>query len=123
MLILKKEIPLLEEDIEKVVEDEIENIYLSESTKVLFWIDEQVFAEKSGKEEDVVNKCCESLYFKTPQINNEIVNRSEISTGADKTCKIIIHLSNIRIKRIAVIFIEEQIRRRPFIELFFVVQE
>lgn len=88
--VLKKEIPLLEEDIEKVVEDEIENIYLSESAKVLFWIDEQVFAEKSGKEEDVVNKCCESLYFKTPQINNEIVNRSEISTGATKRARLTI---------------------------------
>lgn len=86
--VLKKEIPLLEEDIVKEVEDTLAELYLAEDTRVLFWQNDNVKTFSAQKEEFAVNACCEEIYNKTPIINNEIINRRVISTAQTKKARI-----------------------------------
>lgn len=86
--VMKKEIPLLEEDIVKEVEDKMTEIYLSEDTKVLFWLDNKVRVESHSQVESAVNYCCEEIYFKTPLINNEIINRANLTTSQTKKARL-----------------------------------
>lgn len=87
--ILKKELPLLVDDLTRELEDIIFNIYEEDDdTKVLFFDGERVRNAKAGNEEVAVNICCENIYFKTPIINNEMVNRSEISTAQTRKTRL-----------------------------------
>lgn len=86
--VLQREIPLLEEDLVKVVEDELDAIYSSDEAKVFYWTDGKVKSASQNQEENAVNKCCEELYLKTPIINNEIINRVHISTAQTKKARL-----------------------------------
>lgn len=86
--VLRKEIPLLEEDIVKAVEDQVEELFQSEDTKVLFWSKGKVLIESAGREEKAVNACCEEVYSKTPLINNEIINRANITTAQTRKSRL-----------------------------------
>lgn len=86
--VLQREIPLLEEDLIKVVEDELEAIYESDETKVYYWVDGKVKVDSQKQEENAVNICCEQLYHKTPIINNEMINRVVISTAQTKKARL-----------------------------------
>ena len=86
--IMKKEIPLLEEDIVKEVEDQMSEVYSVEDAQVLFWSKDRVLVEETAKEENAVNICCEEIYFKTPLINNEIINRANITTAQTKKARL-----------------------------------
>jgi hypothetical protein len=86
--VLQREIPLLEEDLVKIVEDELEIIYSSVDTKVFYWSADKVKTGSQGQEENAVNKCCEELYSKTPIINNEIINRVHILTAQTKKARL-----------------------------------
>lgn len=86
--VLQREIPLLEEDLVKVVEDELDAIYSSDETKVFYWTDGKVKSDSQNQKENAVNKCCEELYLKTPIINNEIINRVHISTAQTKKARL-----------------------------------
>lgn len=86
--VLQREIPLLEEDLVKIVEDELDAIYLSDETKVYYWADGKVKVESQKHEENAVNTCCEQLYHKTPIINNEMINRVVISTAQTKKARL-----------------------------------
>lgn len=86
--VLKKEIPLLEEDIVKAVSDQIEDLFSSSEAKVLFWKKGKVVSERAVMEEKAVNLCCEEVYYKTPIINNEIINRTAILTSQTKRARL-----------------------------------
>ena len=86
--ILQREIPLLEEDLIKVVEDELEEIYSAEETKVFFWLKGSVMVTSTEHEENAVNRCCEEIYYKTPIINNELINRVQIPTAPTKKARL-----------------------------------
>ena len=86
--VMKKEMPLLEEDLVKEVEDNVTEIYSADDTKVLFWSKEKVETKNSSQEESAVNICCEEIYFKTPLINNEIINRANITTAQTKKARL-----------------------------------
>ena len=88
--VLKKEIPLLEEDIVKDVEDELDEVYSSEDARVLFWQDDAVKMLGAGQEERAVNACCADIYIKTPVINNEMINRRLISTTQTRKARLTI---------------------------------
>ena len=89
--ILQKEIPLLSEDLIREIEKELSLIYEEDSdTKVFFCQDGKVISLSAGQEEQAVNQCCESVYFKTPIVNNEMVNRSVIRTGQTKKARLTI---------------------------------
>lgn len=86
--VMKREIPLLEEDIVKEVEDQVADIYSDNNAKILFWSKEKLKVEDISKEENAVNICCDEIYFKTPRINNEIINRAHITTTQTKKTRL-----------------------------------
>lgn len=87
--ILKKELPIFEEDISEEVNSDLFDVYgdLSDS-KILYWTDGKVKELHSGQEEVAVNITCESLYTEAPIINNEIINRNSITSGQTKKARI-----------------------------------
>ena len=87
--ILKKELPLLLEDLTAELEQMISSVYEEDSeSKVLYFDGEKVKNVKAGNEEQVVNDCCLQLYTATPIINNEMVNRAVIGTAQTKKARI-----------------------------------
>lgn len=87
-VVLKKEIPLLEEDIVKKVEDEIEDVYSTDSVNILYFQNNKVKSVSKESVENVVNICCDEVYNKTPIINNEIINRTFITSSQTKKARL-----------------------------------
>ena len=86
--ILNRELPLLEDDITSEVEDVMSDIYSREQCKVYYYADGKLQELKGGKEEKAVNICCENLFYKAPVINNELINRSFITTSQTRKARI-----------------------------------
>lgn len=87
--ILKRELPILEEDISKELEDCLYRMYEDDAECKLFYMNgESLSAKKAIDVEAVVNSCCKTIYDKTPLINNELINRHSISTGQTKKARI-----------------------------------
>lgn len=87
--ILKKELPLLVEDLTAELELLIHEVYEDDfDTKVLFWDQGKVKNARVGNEEIAVNKCCENVFTRTPLINNEMVNRSVIGTAQTRKTRL-----------------------------------
>ena len=87
--ILKNELPLLIDDLTNELENELFAIYEEDkNTKVLFFDGEKVIKSGVGSEEFAVNECSGIVYEKTAIINNELVNRSVISTGQTKKARL-----------------------------------
>lgn len=67
--ILKRELPILIEDLTREIEILISAIYEDDGETKVFSIDgNDIVADKTGSEEAVVNRCCESVYYKTPML-------------------------------------------------------
>jgi len=88
--VLKKEIPLLEEDIIKAVDDQVYELYSANDSRLFYWKNGIVVTSTQGHEEAAVNECCEEIYYKTPVINNEMINRANISTAQTKKARLTI---------------------------------
>lgn len=87
--LLKKELPLLLEDLTIEIEGAIEQIYEEDSdTRVLYYDGNKVKNARAGNEETAVNLCCENVYNKTVIVNNEMVNRSSIGTSQTKKARL-----------------------------------
>lgn len=87
--ILKKELPLLLDDLSAELERLIDAAYEGDNdTRVLYYDGEKVKNAKAGNEEKAVNECCYNLYPYTPEINNEMVNRAEIGTAQTKKARL-----------------------------------
>lgn len=87
--ILKRELPLLVEDLTNELNNGLNEVYEDDSDTKVFYIDnDKVKNAKVGNEELAVNKCCEKNYDKTPEINNELVNRECIGTAQTKKARI-----------------------------------
>lgn len=87
--ILKKELPLLAEDLTTELEVLIGQVYEEDSdTRVLYFDGQKVKNAKAGNEELAVNDCCENVFTKTLAINNEMVNRSVISTAQTRKARV-----------------------------------
>lgn len=86
--ILKRELPILLDDLTLELESTIASIYEEDQdTRVLFYNGEKVKNAKVGNEEIAVNDCCEYVYNKTAIINNEMVNRSHIITAQTRKAR------------------------------------
>lgn len=86
--ILKREIPIIEDDIETELKDQLEEIYGNNSgTKIFYYLD-GMHADTAGYVEKVVNRCCKELYKKCPIINNEIINRNTIRSAQTKKTRL-----------------------------------
>lgn len=87
--ILKRELPLLMEDLIAELELKICEVYVEDSNaRVLYFNEGKVKDTKVENEESIVNECCESVFTKTPVINNEMVNRSVIGTAQTRRSRI-----------------------------------
>lgn len=87
--IMERELPLLEGDIIKEVNDALSAVYEDdENEKVWYYDGNRVKTEKNRSEEFAVNACCEALFAKAPVINNEIINRSIINTSQTKRARV-----------------------------------
>ena len=87
--ILKRELPLLMEDLTAELESMTSEIYVEDSdVRVLYFNEGKVKDTKVENEESIVNKCCESVFTKTPVINNEMVNRSVIVTAQTRRSRV-----------------------------------
>ncbi|MBD5500262.1 MAG: hypothetical protein HDR10_03520 [Lachnospiraceae bacterium] len=87
--ILKRELPILEEDLSKELEECLYQMYEEDAECKLFYLNgESLSTKKSTEVEAVVNSCCRVNYDKTPLINNEMINRHSISTGQTKKARL-----------------------------------
>lgn len=87
--ILKKELPILLDDLSAELEKALKSVYEDDSdTRVLFIDDEKVKNAKAGNEEAAVNECCYNLYPLAPEVNNEMVNRAVIGTAQTKKARL-----------------------------------
>lgn len=87
--ILKKELPLLVDDLSSELEQIIRDVYEEDSdTRVFYFESGKIKNAKTGNEELAVNECCVNVYTKTPIINNEMVNRTVIGTAQTKKARI-----------------------------------
>lgn len=87
--ILKKELPLLIDDLTVELESIIYSVYEDDSeTKVLYYDGKKIKNAKAGNEEQAVNECCDNTYIATPIINNEMVNRAVIATSQTKKTRL-----------------------------------
>ena len=86
--ILNRELPLLEEDITSEVETVLEDVYSADQSKVYYYADGKVQELIGGREEVAVNYCCQNLFYKAPVINNELINRSFITTSQTRKARI-----------------------------------
>lgn len=87
--ILKRELPLLLDDLTIELETIIGSVYEDDlDTKVFYFNDDRIENVKSGNVEEAVNECCLNVYTSTPIINNEMVNRAEIGTAQTKKARL-----------------------------------
>lgn len=84
--ILNSELPLLEEDLVAEVEKVYQDIYLDDPDTRIFYFDGEK-VKKCTTVEAGVNLICESLYYKSPRINNEIINRHTLSSAQTKKAR------------------------------------
>lgn len=86
--ILKKELPILLDDLSVELELLMKSVYEDADTRVLFYGDGKIKNTKAGNEEVAVNECCYNLYPLTPEVNNEMVNRAVIGTAQTKKARL-----------------------------------
>lgn len=87
--IMKREIPVLEEELSKEIGAHLEAIYEEDDTcKAFYMSDSALYSGSPTGIENIVNECCERIYHKSPKINNELINRREILTGQTKKARI-----------------------------------
>ncbi len=84
--ILNSELPLLEEDLVVEVEKAYRELYLDDPDTRIFYFDGEK-VRKCVSVESGVNQICESLYYKSPRINNEIINRHSLSSAQTKKAR------------------------------------
>lgn len=85
--VIKREIPLLLEDLSMEIESKVTSIY-DDSSKVYYFDGLKVESINGNNAERAVNICCEKIYCNTPIINNEMVNRSVINTAQTRKTRI-----------------------------------
>lgn len=87
--VLKRELPLMLEDLTLEIEKVLQTIYDEEAgTKVFRYSLVEGKTIKVSSAERAVSDCCEEVYAETPIINNEMVNRQFITTGQTKKARI-----------------------------------
>lgn len=87
--ILKKELPLLLDDLAAQLEMVISEIYDEDAeARIFYYNGKKIIDKKAGSEETVVNECCFALYPFAPEVNNEMVNRAVIETAQTKKTRL-----------------------------------
>ena len=86
--ILTRELPLLEEDLTRELKQKLDKMYMSDDCLILYLTMKGQLCRKNPKSiDEAVNLSCEFLYQKTPEINNEMINRHKINTAQTKKAR------------------------------------
>lgn len=87
--ILKRELPLMEEDLSAEIEGVYSDVYIEDHDCLVFYMQDNKLVVLNGNLDEVaVNRCCENIYTKTPIINNELVNRHRIGTAQTRKARV-----------------------------------
>lgn len=80
--ILEREIPIIEEELERIIGDFLEEAYgYSSSKKIFFFDNDKLSCVENIPLSDVADKICFSLFNETVRVNNELINKEVISTA------------------------------------------
>ena len=78
---IETQLDLLQEDIEEKIVDEIEEIYDFSAEKCSVLIDGCYYSKlRKSKFSDLISEICINNYCNTPKINNEMINKNNISS-------------------------------------------
>lgn len=87
--VLKRELPLLLDDLTTDIENVLRSVYEEDTeTKIYRYSVEKGKPVKVNSIEEAVNECCNDIYYLTPIVNNEMVNRTLITTGQTKKARV-----------------------------------
>lgn len=82
---IEKELNLIEEDIIELIQNEIKNKF--ENTECLLYLDETIHDNKVN---GLCSKICKKIYSETPVVNNEMINKKDLSKPIIKARNIVI---------------------------------
>lgn len=86
--VLEKEIPVIEEDIEKEILSYLENCFGIESGRKVFYFKDEKFKVESEKSISVIaDAVAQSVYPDSIRINHELINRETLSTAQIKKAR------------------------------------
>ncbi len=85
--VLKKELYLMEEDLAATILEKIQAVYEEPGCRIFSCYDGKTYGRTYAELEDEVNACCERIYYKTPFINNELINRRVLTTMQTKRAR------------------------------------
>lgn len=93
-----REINIIEEDILELIHNEIEKKYENNSIKCLLYLDRKISNEKINL---ICSEICEEIYSQTPIVNNEMINKEELSKPITKAREVVIEsILNNNVKNI-----------------------
>ncbi|MDE7308446.1 MAG: hypothetical protein K2N61_07255 [Lachnospiraceae bacterium] len=86
--VLEKEIPIIEEDLSKEIEAYLEYAFGERSGKKVFYFEgEKLRSTNKKRVNDVVDLVCGGVYHATVSVNNELINKQNISTSPIKKAR------------------------------------
>lgn len=86
--VLLKEIPVIEEDLEKEIDIYIQKNFGNESKKQVYYISNDILvADEKFKLNDVVEALCFDIYNGSINISSELINKEDVKTGAIKKAR------------------------------------
>ena len=85
--VLQREIPLLEDDLIKVIEKDIHEAETDSECKIFRFNGEKIVSYKQYQIEKAVSDACSEIYNMTPIINNELINRKNIVTAQTRKAR------------------------------------
>lgn len=81
------ELTIIEEENTELIQNEIEKKFEKDNVEYIFKGREQL---RTNNLSSIVSKACEELYYETPIINNEMINKKEISSPIYKARGIVV---------------------------------
>lgn len=86
--VLLKELPIIEEDLEVEIAKYIDDNFGDDSEKITFYYEDEELIETSKQRiTDVVDRICYTVYSRSISVNNELINKEFITTGATKKAR------------------------------------
>lgn len=82
-----REINIIEDDIIELIQNEIDKKYDNENIKCLAYMDKVINSEKLNS---ICSEICKRIYSETPVINNEMINKEQLSKPITKARAIVI---------------------------------
>lgn len=86
--VLLKELPIIEEDLQKEIRGYLDSCFDDSVEKLVFYFDKQKLKVENGiRLSDIADVICKNVYSATMPINNELINKENISTAPIKKAR------------------------------------